>query len=141
MARKNNKIPIAIMLLGTPGTGKTTISSHIIKTLDKKNKKNIFINFDALRKTLVPQGVSAFTHDDNVRKMIYEKAAKEFSNYLNKGFNIVIDCGLTREEIRKQLKSAIPQLKICHIHCPLLISIIRETKRSLLGEKIGRAHV
>lgn len=126
---------IAIMLLGTPGTGKTTIVSHLVEILNKKRRKNMLINFDAFRKTLVPAGVNPFTGDDAIREMIYEKAAHEFSNYLKKGFTLIIDCGLTRERVRKQLKLAIPQLKIFHIYCPLIVSMIRETKRSIFGEK------
>ena len=94
-------------------------------------KKNILINFDAFRKTLAPIGVNPFTHDENIRKMIYKKAAKKFSKYLNQGFNLVIDCGLSKEKIRKQLKSEITQLKICHVYCPLLVCILRETNRSI----------
>ncbi len=137
---EENHSPIALMVLGTPGTGKTTIVSHIVKILDQKKRKNMLISFDAFRKTLVPPGVNPFTHDENIRKMIYEKAAQEFSRYLREGFTVIIDCGLTRENIRRQLKSVVPQMKICHIHCPLIVAMIRETKRSLLREKHENGH-
>ncbi len=135
-----NSIPIAIMLLGIPGTGKTTIVSHLVEILNKKKRKNMLISFDVFRKKLAPPGVNPFTHDDSIRKMIYEKASQEFSHYLSKGFTLIIDCGLTTESVRKQLKSSVPQMKICHIYCPLIIAMIRETKRSILREKHEHGH-
>jgi len=61
-------------------------------------------------------------------------------NYLQEGYNLIIDSGLSVEKIRLQIKNTIPEIRICHIYCPLLVSIYRDTKRSLFNEKHERGN-
>ncbi len=133
-------LPTAIMVLGTPGTGKTAIASHLDRILNEKKIKTSLISFDSFRKKLAPKDMNPFTHDDKVRKIIYDRAAQEFHNYLKEGLTLIIDCGLTNESIRRQLKSSIPTMKICHVYCPLIVAMYRETKRSIIKEKHENGH-
>ena len=55
----------------------------------------------------------------------------EFNHLLGEGFTLVIDSGLSVEVIRTMLKAKVPNLKIIHVICPLLVSICRDTWRSL----------
>ena len=132
------KAPIALLLLGKGGTGKSSISSVLTQLLIERGYNARLIRFDELRKSLTPSGADPFTQDTEVKKVIYENAAKEFLKQLNEGFSLIIDSGLSVEAIRTMLKDKIPQLRIIHVACPLFVSIWRDTWRSLLGRQHER---
>lgn len=135
---KKDSDKIAILLTGVSGTGKSTTASYLEKILLDKGKKVLLIRFDEFRKNLIDKGIDPFSKDPNVKEIIYGKAAVEFLKYLNEGYNLIIDSGLSVEKIRLQIKNTIPEIRICHIYCPLFIAIYRDTKRSLLNEKHER---
>ena len=138
--RKNVNKLIAILLLGIGGTGKSTIATHLIKILKRRRKKILLIRFDELRKELTPSGEDPFSKDPRVKSLIYDKALQKFSDYLRQGYSLIIDSGLSVESIRKKLKTSIPQMKICHVYCPLVVAILRDTKRSILHKEHERGN-
>ena len=126
------KPPIALMLLGKGGTGKSSIAAVLTEKLLEQGYNAKLIRFDELRKRLSPTGADPFSEDRAVKKVIYENAAEEFKRQLAEGFTLVIDSGLSVESIRTMLKETIPQLRIIHVTCPLLVAVWRDTWRSLL---------
>ncbi len=127
------KPPVALLLLGRGGTGKSSIASCLVQLLLERGYTTQLIRFDELRKSLAPAGADPFSQDKDIKRIIYENAAREFIRLLSDGFSLVIDSGLSVESIRCMLKEKIPQLKIIHVTCPLVVSIWRDTWRSLLG--------
>lgn len=125
------KQPIALLLLGKGGTGKSSIAEVLAEKLSERGYHATLIRFDELRKQLSPAGADPFSEDRQVKKIIYENAAAEFKRQLAEGFTLVIDSGLSVEAIRTMLKEQIPQLRIIHVTCPLLIAVWRDTWRSL----------
>ena len=79
--RKNANKPVAILLLGIGGTGKSTIATHLIKILERR-RKILLIRFDELRKELTPVGEDPFSKDPKIKNIIYEKASQRFLDYL-----------------------------------------------------------
>ena len=132
------KSPLVIMILGRGGTGKSSLASVLTQLLIERGYNTKLIRFDELRKTLAPAGADPFAEDREIKKIIYENAANEFKRLLGEGFTLVIDSGLSVEAIRTGLKMKIPQLKIIHVTCPLLVSICRDTWRSFSGVKHER---
>jgi adenylylsulfate kinase-like enzyme len=126
------KPPIALLLLGKGGTGKSSIAAVLTEKLLEHGYNAKLIHFDTLRKRLSPTGVDPFSEDRAVKKVIYENAAEEFKQQLAEGFTLVIDSGMSVEAIRIMLKETIPQLRIIHVSCPLLVAVWRDTWRSLL---------
>lgn len=131
-------LPIALLLLGIGGTGKSSIAPHLARFLEERGHKLLLIRFDEFRKGLVPPGIDPFSKDPSVKAEIYRRAAAEFLKFLQQGISLVIDSGLSIERIRRDLKEMVPRLKICHIHCPLVIAIMRDTKRSFSAQQHER---
>lgn len=122
-----------IVVLGIGGVGKSTTSDYLGKLLNGRGVSARVIRFDELRKRLAPIGVDPFSKDRWVKELIYAKAAESIRLMCDSGETIVVDCGLTAEAIRLQLKESIPGLRIVHLHCPLALAVYRDTKRSLFG--------
>src|SRR3989338_410051 len=129
---------LAILICGVGGTGKSTTATYLEKCLKKKNYNTKLIRFDEFRKSLAPLGVDPFSKDSAVKNIIYKRAAEEFSNFLDEGLSLIIDSGLSNENIRKKFLISVGSLKIVHLYCPLFVAIYRDTFRSIRGEKHER---
>jgi adenylylsulfate kinase-like enzyme len=125
--------PVALLLLGIGGTGKSTLASHLMRLLNDRGYKPVLIRFDEFRKGLAGPGIDPFSTDPAVKTEIYRRAVPEFLKFMYAGRSLVIDSGLSLERIRCELKQSIPQMRICHIHCPILVAIMRDSMRSFFA--------
>lgn len=130
--------PVAILLLGMGGTGKSTTANELLRRLRTHGRAVEIIRFDELRRKLAPKGVDPFSSDLTIKYSIYDRAAAEFLNVLQLGKSLVIDSGLSVESIRRRLKETIASLRIVHLYCPLPVAVYRDTKRSLRGQRHER---
>ncbi len=138
--KKISKAPPAILFFGVGGTGKSTVASFLDSLLKERGYKSLLIRFDEFRKHLAPAGSDPFSKDPEIKKIIYQNAAKEFSRLIEERNALVIDSGLSVDSIRVTLKEFIPNLKLVHITCPLGIAVWRDTKRSFREMLSGKKH-
>jgi len=133
-------VPRAILLCGIGGTGKSTAARDLYALLNQHGFRVELIVFDELRKSLAKQGEDPFTRKRLSKARIYSRAAKVFQDRIRTGEFLIIDSGLSVENIRKALKRRIPDLKIVHIYCPLWVAVLRDTLRSfrMSGHERGR---
>ncbi|MBL8178939.1 MAG: AAA family ATPase [Bryobacterales bacterium] len=122
-----------IVVLGVGGVGKSTASDRMAAALRARGSAAEVIRFDELRKKLAPPGVDPFSKERWVKEWIYSRATEHFRALAEAGEIPIVDCGLTAEKIRVELKASIPGLRIVHLYCPLALAVWRDTKRSILG--------
>ncbi len=123
----------SVLFTGLSGTGKTTTSWQLAYDLNYSGFPTEYVNFDSLRKKLVPEGVDAFSADPEVKKIIYGNAIDYFKGGMERE-NLIIDCGISVEKNRRWIKDEIPDTLIVHLYAPLYVCIWREMQRSLRGE-------
>ena len=103
------KSPVALLILGKGGTGKSSLASALTQLLIERGYTTRLIRFDELRKTLAPSGADPFSKEKEIKNVIYQNAANEFNQLLGEGYTLVIDSGLSVESIRTMLKAESPQ--------------------------------
>lgn len=123
--------PLAILLCGLGGSGKSTVATHLKERLQTKGLDPILVRFDDLRKELAPPRSDPFSSRPAVKQRIWRRAATHFRLLLSSGRPLIVDSGLSNERIRVQMKRSVPGLRIVYLACPLFVAIIRDTKRSL----------
>ncbi|MBI2971080.1 MAG: adenylyl-sulfate kinase [Candidatus Aenigmarchaeota archaeon] len=126
----------SLLITGMSGSGKTATALSLVNELCADGIPTTYISFDRLRKELVPAGVDAFSADRAVKEMIYRRAIDSF-NELTSRTNAVIDSGISVEKNRRWIRDE-TGTKIIHVHAPLPVCVVRETRRSL-REKGDRA--
>ncbi len=130
--------PVAVLLCGIGGTGKSIAARHLSVLLGERGHTTKLIRFDEYRKALTPPETDPFSPDPNVKAAIYNNAIIHFSEFLRARLTLVIDSGLSNERIRQQLKQSLRELRVVHIHCPLLVAVYRDTIRSILQQSHER---
>lgn len=130
--------PIALVLCGVGGSGKSSVGDCLEEILNKLGHNAVLIRFDEFRKSMAPKGVDPFSSDPNIKALIYKRASVEFSRYMQEGRSLIIDAGLSNERIRREMIQNIKNLKVVHVYCPLFVAIYRDTMRSLKGHNHER---
>ncbi|MFA6502654.1 MAG: ATP-binding protein [Candidatus Paceibacterota bacterium] len=82
-----------ILLDGSKGAGKTTVG----KTLVERLKDAVFLSLDDERRSLADQDRPRAERNKEAFENVMEKGSK----YLDKGMNLIIDCGLTNERVSR----------------------------------------
>lgn len=80
-----------ILLDGSKGAGKTTVGEILVQRL----KDAVFLSLDNERRALKDQ----YRPRAERNKEAFENAMKKCNDYLDKGINPIVDCGLTEERI------------------------------------------
>ena len=132
------KKPISIVLCGMSGVGKTMVTHRLANILCAQGYRATALHFDILRKKFAPYGTDPFSADLTIKEVIYTRVAEFIQREMYTGETLVLDVGGSYERFRKNLKKAVPELKIIHLHCPLLVAFWRETKRSCRLTPHGR---
>lgn len=99
-------IPVCIMLVGLPGSGKSTFADNISKNIDV-----VIHSTDAIRKELFGD-----ENDQQNPQLVFETAYNRIRRDLQEGYNVIFDATNLRQKNRRmflQYISDIPHRNIC----------------------------
>lgn len=132
------KKPTAILLCGIGGSGKTTTSLALQQLFHERGASSKVVDFDRLRRKLVPRGCDPYSADLGVKEIIYEKASELLRRQMTHYEYFVVDCGTSSERLRCELRDALGGAFVVHLTCPLPVAILRDTLRSLARKPHAR---
>jgi adenylylsulfate kinase len=116
-----------LWISGLPGSGKSTITHELEKSLTKTGIDILTLNLDEIRKVITPEP----SYTDEERDVVYGSLA-----YMAKLLvmaeckNIIIDATGNRKRYRDMARDLIPEFAEVFIKCPLEISQERESSRN-----------
>lgn len=127
-----NKEGTVIWFCGLPGSGKSTISKIVRKSLESKGIQTVYLSMDELRKNLFPNP----SYSDEERDLAY-RALGLLAFFISKtGSNVIIDATAHKRKWRDLARKNCRNFVEIYIKCPVEICIQRETKRR--GQKVIR---
>lgn len=106
MGEKNENVFSLIMIVGLPGTGKTTFAKALQQHMGVKH-----LNSDMIREELGLRG--RYTKED--KSKVYHELLNRTGNYLRNGKSVIVDATLYLEELRvpyRRLAGAVG----CQVH-------------------------
>jgi adenylylsulfate kinase len=110
----------ALWLTGLPGSGKTTIATHVAKNVDIR-----VLSLDMIREHITPSP----TYSRQEKDIVYRTIA--FMGYLlyKEGISILIDATDSQGIGRQKARELIPELKVIQLKAPLNVCKEREEHR------------
>ncbi|MCA9521376.1 MAG: adenylyl-sulfate kinase [Myxococcales bacterium] len=117
---------IVLWIVGRPGAGKSTLASHLIDVLERRDRTTLWLDSDDLRAVLTPQP----TYDDEERAWFYGVVAH--LAYLGErgGAFVVISATAPRQAFRDALRKRCPRFVEVYLKCDEAI-LRRRDPRSL----------
>jgi adenylylsulfate kinase len=113
-----------ILLCGLSGAGKTTLATKVKERLNPAEILTEVIDADEYRRELFPDlKYSMADRFENIRKLGF--IAGKFSA---QGIVTIISAIMPYEAMRQGLVNAYDDVKVVHVHCPLSVLKLRDTK-------------
>lgn len=112
LGRKSMKKPKLIVMVGLPGSGKSTYAKELVKN----KKADIILSSDAIREELTGDENNQ-TVNDKVFKLLYQR----MNDYLADGKNVVVDATNTT------LKSRLRIMSECKVDCTKEAVVVNPT--------------
>jgi adenylylsulfate kinase len=123
-----------IWITGLPGSGKSTLSKNLLKTLFNNNVSVQYIELDAIRKILTPEP----KYDDSERDFVYRSLVLTGKFLSENGINVVIDAVGHKKIWRDLARNEITNFFEIYLKCPIELCMKRETgrKSSLIKQEL-----
>ena len=110
---------------GLPGSGKSTVSKLVVKMLEKRGVKVVYLSMDEIRKEIFPNP----TYSDEERDAAYRAFVLIGSTLCSNGHNVVLDATAHKRKWRDLAREKCANFVEVYVKCPVEICIERETKR------------
>ncbi len=114
-----------IWFCGLPGSGKSTISKLVMRLLEEKGIRTIYLSMDEIRKKIFPNP----TYSDEERDIAYRAFVVIASTLCRNGHNVILDATAHKKKWRELAREECPNFLEIYIKCPIEICIERETRR------------
>jgi adenylylsulfate kinase len=115
-----------IWISGLPGSGKSTITKELKKSLTQNGIDSLTLNLDEIRKIITPEP----TYTSEERSVVYSALAYMAKLLVTTGCkNVVIDATGNRKAYRDTARALIPEFAVVYVNCPLEICQRREAFR------------
>ena len=125
----------AIWITGLPASGKSSITTELVRALDEQGVKSVVLESDKMRKVLTP--VPAYTAEE--RDRFYRALAKMGEIISRRGIPVVFDATANRRAYRDYARSLFPQFAEVLVDCPLELCKQRDPKGIYAKAAEGRA--
>ncbi|HKW04422.1 MAG TPA: adenylyl-sulfate kinase [Nitrososphaerales archaeon] len=127
-----NKDGTVIWFCGLPGSGKSTISNIVRKSLQSEGIQTVYLSMDELRKNLFPNP----SYSNEERDLAYRTLGLIASFISRAGSNVIVDATAHKRKWRDLARKNCRNFVEIYIKCPVEICIQRETNRR--GQKVIR---
>ncbi len=114
-----------VWITGLPGSGKTTISRHLLELFKRADVDVEYLRLDAFRKKIAPKP----RYDEHERDRVYKELAKLVKRKFASGENVLVDATAHRKTFRYETRRAVKNFVEVYVKCGLEACIERESKR------------
>jgi adenylylsulfate kinase len=114
----------AVWLTGPPASGKSTIARALAAELERRGRRAVVLESDALRRVLTP----APCYDDAERDFFYGALAGIGRLIVEQGIPVIFDATAHRRAWREEARRRIPGLIEVWVDCPEPVRRARDPK-------------
>ncbi len=114
-----------IWFVGLPGSGKSTYSQAIYRSLLGRGIDIMYLSMDERRRTYFPKPEYTAQEREQAYRMFAEEAAK----LAGQGTNLIMDATGHQLWMRQYARGLIPRFAEIYVRCPLDVAIKREEQR------------
>lgn len=128
-------MPILYMLVGCPGSGKSTWSAKQIELNSKREKPIVYVSRDAIRFSMVGEDKPYFSRE----KDVFREYVRQIQKGLSSGHNVIADATHLHEMSRNKL---LDRLDLTDVEvCPIVFAESFEVCSARNSLRTGRAKV
>ena len=114
----------AVWLTGLPGSGKSTITTELVRKLADAGIEVAVLESDRMRPILTPGA----GYDETGRDTFYNALVHVGALLTHHGVPVVFDATANRRLYRDRARGRIPQFVEVHVECPLEVCVERDPK-------------
>lgn len=114
-----------VWVTGLPGSGKSVVSTALLRLLGKRGICAQLLSSDALRRVMTPKPTYSLSERDTVYATLVYVAKLLTEN----GVNVVIDATGNLRRYRDHARKELPRFIEAYLECPIDVCMEREAKR------------
>ena len=131
----SNETAFAIWLTGPPASGKSTVTSELVRQLQKRGVEMTVLESDVLRKVFSEHP----RYDEQDREYFYGSLAFIGQVLTERGIPVLFDATANRRAYRDRARRQIPRFIEVYVECPIEVCVQRDPKGIYRQAREGRA--